>query len=339
MYAWITLLLASPAWAGAQNCWERNKGTGYQAVCKDQTYNGEGQKLDAYVPKVGTGPFPTVILIHGGCFEAGKGSKDDKNTLDQVERLTNAGYAVVTVEYRVAKPHDPSNHYPAALHDVQDAVRWVREFGAKKCRAKPEQTALKTDKLVAFGASAGATLAGYLGTRPITGSRNQTDQYSEPVTGVIDWFGRTQMTKERDSEVHDEFNRDCAEEFMGHRRTPENMKSFRDASILGNIESNPSCFLIEHGDSDHAVNVEHSVLFFNELSNKIHGQPVLHPTQYQYLQPVNAHCTYELDIIPGVDHGFGDKVDEAWKRICPYLEKTLGDSVGTAADLHANSNR
>ncbi len=54
--------------------------------------------LDAWVPE-GAGPFPAVIVVHGGGFTAG-----DKQTFVKplLEPLTRGGFAWFTINYRLA---------------------------------------------------------------------------------------------------------------------------------------------------------------------------------------------------------------------------------------------
>jgi len=63
---------------------------------------------------------PVVIWIHGGALIMG-----DRRGMDPVlrDRLIQAGYLVVSIDYRLA----PETKLPAILEDVQDAHRWVRE--------------------------------------------------------------------------------------------------------------------------------------------------------------------------------------------------------------------
>src|SRR3954452_17238305 len=71
----------------------------------------------------GNGPFPAVVCIHGGGFRAGKRESYDKLTV----KLAQRGYVAATVSYRLA----PKHQFPAAVHDVKAAVRWVRANAAK----------------------------------------------------------------------------------------------------------------------------------------------------------------------------------------------------------------
>ncbi len=104
-------------------------------------------KLNVAYPKEGKGPFPAVILIHGGGWFYG-------NSYDCVPfslRLAAKGYVAVTISYRLL----PKNRFPDQIHDVKCAVRWLRA-NATKYR-------LDTDRIGVFGHSAGGHLACLLG--------------------------------------------------------------------------------------------------------------------------------------------------------------------------------
>src|SRR5690242_13454411 len=80
-------------------------------------------QLDLAQPAEGTGPFPTVICIHGGGFRAGK-----REGWDAVcKQLASRGYVAVTVTYRLA----PKYPFPAAVEDCKAAVRWMRANAGK----------------------------------------------------------------------------------------------------------------------------------------------------------------------------------------------------------------
>ncbi|MBR5702608.1 MAG: hypothetical protein IKX47_09070, partial [Oscillospiraceae bacterium] len=57
------------------------------------------QKLDIFLPEEGEGPFPVLIFMHGGAYLFG--TKRDMQFLHAVDGV-NKGYAVVTVEQRLA---------------------------------------------------------------------------------------------------------------------------------------------------------------------------------------------------------------------------------------------
>ena len=105
--------------------------------------------LDANVPE-GPGPFPTVILVHGGGWMRG-----DKQTFIKplFAPMTKAGFTWFTINYRLA----PAHRWPACADDVERAIRWVKA-NAKQFKADPKRIAL-------VGESAGGHLVSYVGVR------------------------------------------------------------------------------------------------------------------------------------------------------------------------------
>jgi alpha-L-fucosidase 2 len=105
--------------------------------------------LDAHVPD-GAGPFPTVILVHGGGWMRG-----DKQTFIKplFAPMTKAGFTWFTINYRLA----PAHRWPACADDVERAIRWVKA-NAAQYKADPRRIAL-------VGESAGGHLVSYVGVR------------------------------------------------------------------------------------------------------------------------------------------------------------------------------
>src|SRR5262245_17453015 len=70
------------------------------------TAGGESLCLDAYIPE-GPGPFPAVILIHGGGWNAGdKSGGPTKGFMAPMhEPLAKAGFAWFSINYRLAPKH------------------------------------------------------------------------------------------------------------------------------------------------------------------------------------------------------------------------------------------
>lgn len=123
------------------------------------------QQLDIYLPSTGSGPFPTVIWIHGGAFKFG-----DKANPQSLVALNNAGYAVVSVNYRLSG----EAQWSAQLDDLKSIVTYLR--------TNASQYALDSSKFAAWGASAGGHLAA------MTGIALASDA-STRVQAVVDWFG------------------------------------------------------------------------------------------------------------------------------------------------------
>ena len=83
-------------------------------------------------PAEGDGPFPVVFVIHGGGW---RGGSKDGNRPALVE-FAKRGYVAVSPQYRFC----PKETFPAQVHDVKAAVRWVKAH-AKEYKADPSTSA------------------------------------------------------------------------------------------------------------------------------------------------------------------------------------------------------
>lgn len=108
---------------------------------------GEALALDLMTP-VGDGPFPLVVLIHGGGWVSGK----RQELVHEQRMLVGQGIAAATVDYRLANA--PDSKFPAAVQDVRCAVRFLRSR-AREYRLAP-------DRVLAMGPSSGGHLAAML---------------------------------------------------------------------------------------------------------------------------------------------------------------------------------
>ena len=100
--------------------------------------------MDASVPE-GKGPFPAVIIVHGGGWIGG----DRQFSVQPLfEPLAKAGFAWFSISYRLATD---LLQFGVAVDDVQSALQFVRK-NAGKYNIDPERIAV-------LGESAGAHLA------------------------------------------------------------------------------------------------------------------------------------------------------------------------------------
>jgi acetyl esterase/lipase len=107
--------------------------------------NGGGRELrcDVYTPPGNFERAPAVLILHGGGWRQG-----DRTQLKGYGILIGReGYVCVAPEYRLV----PESPWPAQIHDVKAALRWVR--------ANAEQLRVDPDRIAIEGNSAGAHLA------------------------------------------------------------------------------------------------------------------------------------------------------------------------------------
>jgi acetyl esterase len=188
--------------------------------------------LDAWVPE-GPGPFPAVVIVHGGSFVRG-----DKQTYVKplFEPLTQAGFAWFTINYRLA----PQHRFPAAVDDVRSAVAWVRK-NAAKYKVDPARIALA-------GESAGGHLVSFAGAQPGPDSR---------VAAVVSFYGPHDFTFRAE-----EFKTvpPMIEAFTGvSDLDPEGLKRLRQASPATFVSKAMPPYLLIHGTADATVPYAQSV--------------------------------------------------------------------------------
>jgi alpha-L-fucosidase 2 len=105
--------------------------TAHAGLTKDIEYanvDGVSLRLDAYVPD-GVGPFPAVIMVHGGGWNAGdkSGGRNKGLMAPMDDPLARAGFAWFEINYRLS----PRYQYPACIDDVEAAIRWVKAHAAE----------------------------------------------------------------------------------------------------------------------------------------------------------------------------------------------------------------
>lgn len=93
--------------------------------------------------KMDRGICPAIVFIHGGALIGGR--RNDSPII--IETLAHAGYAVVSIDYRLA----PETKLKYIIEDICDAIIWVREKG-------PELFNIDPNRIGVVGNSAGGYL-------------------------------------------------------------------------------------------------------------------------------------------------------------------------------------
>jgi len=282
----------------------RGPGGGQTAIKATPTYKdvayasvSAAQKLDIYLP-AGSGPFPVVIVIHGGGFMVG-----DKANPALGDELLAAGYAVVSVNYRLAG----EAKYPAQIQDVKAAVRFLRANAAKYN--------LDPNRFAAFGQSAGGNLAATLGTScgvaALEGAELGNAEQSSCVQAVVDWFGPTDFLQ-MDAQFagtscpanHNDASSPESQVIGAPIQTvPEKVKA---ANPITYVSAKAPPFLIQHGTADCNVPPQQGKLLADALTPLIGADKV----------------TYTL--LEGAGHGGAQFSDAAnVKLVIEFLDRYL----------------
>lgn len=156
--------------------------------------DGRDLLLDVFMP-TGAGPYPGVIVVHGGAWKSG----DRAMERPLARQLAARGFVTATVDYRLG----PAGRFPNALLDLKAAVRWLRSnAGAYR---------LSAARIGAVGASAGGQLVALAGATngdpayedasasAAAGSEDVTTDLAAVVDidGLADFTGADLLAKEK----------------------------------------------------------------------------------------------------------------------------------------------
>jgi len=135
------------------------------------------QHVELWKP-AGKGPFPVVLMLHGGCWQTGVAKADIMHML--AADLVKRGIAVWNVEYRGVDV--TGGGYPGTFEDVAHAADLLGSEGPK--------LGLDTAHVVAVGHSAGGHLALWLaGRHNIARTSVLWSAHPLPIAGVLSQGG------------------------------------------------------------------------------------------------------------------------------------------------------
>lgn len=232
--------------------------------------------LDLYIPHDDRPP--VIVFLHGGGWRLGTRSVFCPTWRDwdpnPFHRLAATGFAVASVDYRLSG----EAVFPAQLHDVTAAVRWLH--------TRADELGVDTTRIVAWGESAGAHLAALLG---LTATRTDSGIGGPPLpppVGVVDWYGPADLTT---------MDAQALPTAIARSNTPDSREArligaspgqapelARRASPVAHVHPGAPPFHIAHGDTDRFVPPAQS----RQLADALRADDV----------PV------ELTEVPGADH-------------------------------------
>lgn len=205
-------------------------------VTKDVTFStpasGRNLRLAVYSPPASSNKlYPAVVMIHGGGWRSG--DRSHNNTL--AGQLAAKGFVAIPVEYRLSK----EALYPAAVHDIKAAIRWVR--------ANATRYAVDPNRIAVLGFSAGGQLAALVGTttRQVTfeGSGGNAP-YSSAVQAIVDIDGVLAFIHPESDEGDDSKSTSAGTYWFGFSKT-QRPDLWQEASALNHVDKNtpPILFL------------------------------------------------------------------------------------------------
>lgn len=262
------------------------------------TVNNEKLILDMAIP-AGEGPFPCLVLLHGGGWQGGSrkdftvGEKDKNGKVGPswIEVIARRGYIAAAVKYRLA----PKYKFPAMIEDARAAVRFLRA-NAKSYHIDPK-------KFGAIGFSAGGHLALLLGLCDKSAGFDVGDNLDESgqVQCVIDFFGPTDLSLYaaspglEDGYMVPVLGKEC-------KTDP---KVYQKASPMTYVTKKAPPILMLHGTLDFIVPIKHSELLLKALTD--------------------GGTTAELVSIPLAGHGGWDRddMDKAITAAFKFLDTHL----------------
>ena len=210
---------------------------------------------DVYIPD-GNSPdgspaaWPGVLVVHGGGWE--RRSREDMTRI--ARRLADRGFVAVNIDYRFA----PEYRFPAQLHDVQLAHRWMREEASR--------LRIDADRIAGLGFSSGAHLVALAGLVAGTEASLNAEYGPEDegffavvAGGIPSDFGLFSGGK-------------LIRQLMGATQD-EAPQAYRAASPITHVHADAPPFFLFHGTLDLTVPYEHArVLYEVLLEHGVHAE-------------------------------------------------------------------
>jgi acetyl esterase/lipase len=275
--------------------------------------------LDLYLPAAAVKPatgYPVIVYIHGGGWIGGhtRHSGAFANWPKTLASIAANGYVVASVEYRLSGEAP----FPAALEDVQNSIRWLRQ--------NADRFSIDKDRFLTWGGSAGGQLAALAATacgdNPLKLTDvDSTDEAGKPaaespcVQGAMIWYGvfdfgglvPTIAAESPQTTLPTVLSQylDCRDGFC-------NAETVAAASPLHHLDSADPPMLLIHGDGDQVVLVNQSEKMYEALQD--------------------ADVESELIVIPDVGHSFVGATPEvtaeasqlAFDASMSFAQRTLG---------------
>jgi acetyl esterase/lipase len=253
-------------------------------------YGGAPSQFAQLFRPKGDGPFPVVVLVHGGCWTIEYGGIGQMHNV--AGALAARGIAVWNVEYR--RVDEEGGGYPGTYLDMNAAL--------DKLAAEAARYQLDTTRIVAMGHSAGGQLVQWIGARgKIAPTSPLFQRQPLAVRQIISLGGLADLRNEKDL-IKSSCSRDI--EQLAGRPSATRPDVYADTSAA-ELMPNGSRTLLITGALD-----------------------TISPPRAAYAFAARARAagdSAEVLILPNASHY--DEIaasSPAWKLILPAIERALG---------------
>jgi len=243
--------------------------------------------LDLYVPEKVEGA-PLLVWVHGGAWR--RGSKSPM----PLKALAEEGWAIASVDYRLT----PVARFPAQVHDIKAAVRFLR--------AKAADYGFNAERIAIAGSSAGGHLAAMVGTtnghKDLEGSVGAHLGESSNVQATVSLYGASNLTTIlNQSTPHGLGVRIPALQLLLGGQPEDKTEIAHLASPIFHVDPSDPPLLLIHGDQDPQMPINQS--------HELHGR-------YKELG-----LSVQFEVVHGGAHGGSDFYDEIrWQIIKEFLK-------------------
>jgi acetyl esterase/lipase len=207
-------------------------------------------KLDIYMPKRKLfAKIPVLVYFHGGGWDSGSKNISGKE-LEIVNGILEAGFAVVSVDYRLTSD---TNKFPVHHSDGADAIRWIIK--------NADTYGFNKNKINLIGASAGGHMALLLG---IAGNQFGDDTSDFRIRSIIDLCGPTDLADLSDyTPSGREWMEGVLYNFIGGTYE-EKKEAYEFASPINHIRKDMPPIFMTHGMKDDLIPFAQAEKFYNK---------------------------------------------------------------------------
>lgn len=190
------------------------------------------QQADIYIPE-GSGPFPGVILVHGGGWTG-----RDRSDMESIARsLASNGFVVMNINYRLA----PEFKHPAPIEDLESALKYIK--------ANETDFKLTKERIGLWGYSSGGHTASFYA---LTRANNPELSVKAVVSGGapydLTWYPFSPYIKKYLGDFRDQL-----------------LFEYKNASASSWVTEKAPPFFLYHGKTDKLVEFAQSASFEAQL--------------------------------------------------------------------------